>query len=320
MNITDLRLKIRHFIKKNLRVIFIVIIIWLFVFFLNQVLKLFQPRDVAKTTYTPQATVIDNVQIPTQTHNKIEEMIDEFVGHCNNDDFDKAYSMLSSNCKKYVYDNNLYTFQQHVLTLMPEPRNYAIQAHSNPEDNMYVYNVNYFPDYLSTGLTNQEYKYTTEKMTFKKVGSNYEMSVGDFYDVVELNSVSQNDYVRIEILDKIIKYEKEVYTVRIKNRSEGIMVIQDNTETDEIFLKLSNTENRLVDFHDTIVLSSQEDRVYTLEFPKYVDDEKVASTMNFNDIRIYREYFDPIAMTKEELEEAKANSLAKFSIRLNVMK
>ncbi len=319
MNITDLRLKIRHFFRKNIKYIFIFVIAWLIVFFVNQLLKIPQEKPTATTTFTPQETVIDNIRISTSEHNKIEETIKQFVEYCNNNEFDKAYNMLSADCRKYGYKNDFAEFQQHILSMMPEPREYNIQAYSNPETNIYVYKVNYIPDYLSTGMTNQNYKYATEKMTFKKVGNGYEMSVGDFYNAEDISSVGQNDYIRIEVLDKIVKYEKEIYKIRIKNRSDEIAVIYDGTEPDELTLKLNNDEDRKTDYSQVIVLAKGEEYEYELEFPKYVDDNKISQTLCFNDVRIMRDYYGPSA-TEEEIANAKVNALAKFSLRINVVK
>ncbi len=319
MNITDLRLKIRRFIRNNLKYIFIIVIIVLIVFFINQMLKLQEPAKVATTTLDKKATVIDNVQIPTSAHNKIEDMIKKFVDYCNNNDFDLAYNMLSQSCRKYGYNNDFEEFHNHVLKMMPEPREFTIQAHSNPEDNIYVYNVNYVPDYLSSGLTNQKYMYTTEKMTFKKVGNDYEMSVGDFYNAQEINSVGQNDYLRVEVIDKIIKYETETYKLRIKNRSDALAVVFDGTEPNEIVLNLTNNEERKSNFDNSIVLGSGEEIECTLVFPKFVDDNKVSQTLSFNDVRILNDYYGPMA-TKEEIENAKVNAIAKFSLKMNVVK
>ena len=319
MNITDLRLKIRHFFRRNSKIIFIVIIAWLIIFFINQMLKIPQEKPTATTTYTPQETVIDNVKVNRTEHNKIEDTIKTFIEYCNNNDFDKAYNMLSNDCRKYGYNNDFETFQRHVLSMMPEPREYNIQAYSNPEENIYVYQVNYIPDYLSTGMTNQDYRYTTEKMTFKKVGNEYEMSVGDFYNAEELNAVGQNDYVRIEVINKVVKYETETYKVRIKNRSDAMAVIFDGTEPDELVLKLTNNEDRKSNYSQAIVLAKGEEFEYELEFPKYVDDNKVSQALSFNDIRIMSDYYGPGA-SEEEVANAKVNALAKFSLRINVIK
>jgi len=319
MDLTDLRLKFRRLIRNNLKYIFIAVIIFLIIFFINQLLRLQKPAQIASTTLDKKTTVIDNVQISTSEHNKIEDMIKTFVEYCNNNDFDKAYNMLSTDCRKYAYNSSFDEFMEHISKMMPEPRQYSIQAHSNPESNIYVYNVNYIPDYLSSGLTNQEYRYTTEKMTFKKVKDGYEMAVGDFYNAVELNSIGQNDYIRVEVVNKVEKYEKEIYKVRIKNRSDGFAVIMDGTEPNEVVLNLTNGEERKTDYQELIVLNKGEEIEVTITFPKYVDDNKISQTLCFNDVRILKDYYG-VSATDEEIENAKVNAIAKFSIRMNVVK
>ena len=123
----------------------------------------------------------------------------------------------------------------------------------------------------------------------------------------------------IEIIDKIVKYEKEIYKIRIKNRSDGFAVIMDGTESNEIVLNLTNTEERKTDYDDIIVLAKGEEIELTIDFTKYVDDNKTSQTLCFNDVRILKNYYGPMA-SEEEIENAKVNAIAKFSIRMNVSK
>ena len=38
----------------------------------------------------------------------IEQMIDEYVSYCNDGNYQKAFDMLSADCKKYEFDNDTF--------------------------------------------------------------------------------------------------------------------------------------------------------------------------------------------------------------------
>ena len=75
MNFVDLRLKIKHFFRKNKKIIFVIVIVWLFIFFINQVLKLYTPEPEIEDTYEPHVSVIDSSQ-------KVPEKTERFAARC----------------------------------------------------------------------------------------------------------------------------------------------------------------------------------------------------------------------------------------------
>jgi len=127
MNFTELRLKIRHFLRKYKRVIFVIFIIWAIIFFINLMLKNKKVEPQATTTYKPHVSVIDsNASTPVNVQKTIEELIEEYVEICNDGNYQKAFNMLSEPCRKYAFDNSVEKFIKHVLVKMPVSKKYFI--------------------------------------------------------------------------------------------------------------------------------------------------------------------------------------------------
>ncbi|MCR5186102.1 MAG: hypothetical protein K6D97_03175 [Clostridia bacterium] len=318
MNYTDLRLKVRRFFRKYARWIYIIIIFWLVVFMLNKLFILNEPEPTAQTSYTPSVSVIDSTAVPKKEHTEITDLINEYVTYCNNNDFDKAYNMLSSDCRRFSFNNDFDEFRKHLYRLMPTAREYSVQSYSNPEKDIYIYQVNYFNDMLASGLTNSTYRYTTEKMTFKEDNKgNYEMSVGDFYNVKYPKAVAENEYLKVEVTTQVQKYEEEIYTVKIKNRNyDNFAVISDLTEGNEILLQLPN-ETRNCNRNYEVILGPGEEQTFELNFSKFVDDKKESKSITFSDIRMMKDY-QTASKSYEEIENDKVNSTARFSLGINV--
>lgn len=316
MNFVDLRLKIKHFFRKNKKIIFVIVIVWLFIFFINQVLKLYTPEPEIEDTYEPHVSVIDSSQkVPEKYQTNIEDLIEEYVSYCNNNDFDKAYNMLSKDCKEYAYPT-YEDFIDHLKIVMYTPKKYSIQNYSNLDD-MYIYSISYTDDFLATGLTNTEYSYTEEKMAFKEnEEGQLEMSIGNFIKHENINLSTENEYLKIDVKDRIVNYATEEYTVRFTNRTNYDIVISDYVEENEITLSLSN-EVRGAEQHEDIVLGSNETKDVKIVFSKYVDDNDSSNFINFNNIRVLEDYYGEFS-ENTVIEDKIINAIAKFSMNVAV--
>lgn len=317
---TDLRLKILHFFRKNKKIIFIVICVWAIVFFINLLLKNYEPKPQLQTTYEPHTSVLDNSKtVSKNISNPIEDKIEEYVGYCNNAEWQKAYNMLSDACKEYSFNHDIQEFMKYVYTKMPTPKKYAIQDYSN-DGNTYIYQIKYTDDFLATGLTNTTYQYTEEKMIFKrqKDGS-LEMAVGNFVDFGDIKNISENNYVKIDVKSVVKYYSVEVYNIKITNRTENTIVIADGQEDNEVMLNLKSSEARNMDKkEDGIVLGPQESRTLSVSFQKFYDNNDDAQSITFGAIRVMEKYSGTDNVSDEVIQAEIQNAVAKFSVNIPV--
>ena len=318
MNFTNLRLKIIHWFRKYKKVLFISVFVWTFVFIINKFLGNYSPEEVPNTTREPSVTIMDSrVYAPSKVQETAEVMIKEYVEYCNDGNYKKAFNMLSEDCKKYAFNDNLEDFSKYVLVKIPNPKEYSIQDYSNYGD-YYIYEVKYIDDILATGLTQQSYDYSTEKIVFTKNSQGgYDMATGNFVKHENINRVSENEYVKIDVKDRIVKYSLETYNVKLTNRTDSTVVIQDNIENEEIKLVLSG-EYRLVNNSDNqIILGPGEQQDVVLSFKKFADDGDDSVGILFSSVRVIENYKGAEG-TEEEQKAEIDNALAKFSIQIPV--
>lgn len=314
----DLRLKIRHLFKKYKKIVFVVAVIWAIIFIINTFLKDYQVEDVPNTTYTPSVSVLDETSsAPKKVQTTAEEMIEEYVGYCNEGNYHKAFNMLSEDCQLYAYDNDVEQFARHVLSKMITRKEYSIQNYSN-YGKYYIYEVKYIDNILATGLTNQTYQYTTEKIVFtKNSDGTYDMATGNFISYDKINSVTENEYLKIDIQDRITMYSIEKYNVKFTNRTDSTVVVSDTLQSDEVNLVLPG-EYRSLDNSDlTIILKPGESKTITLIFPKFADDGDESQSILFAAIRVIENYKGVDGSTEEQQAEID-NAIAKFSMQVPV--
>jgi len=269
MDFTTLRLKFIHFIRKYRKIIFVIFVVWAIIFFINIYLRNRVVVPKPTTTYEPHASVIDSSSsTPRYMQDSIEDVIKE-------GNYQKAFNMLSEDCRSYAFNNRVEEFMEHVLVKMPSPKKYSIQDYSNVKygnTKIYIYEIKYTDDLLSTGLTNSTYSFTSEKIAFyENKNGDMQMNVGDYVYHTDVKSISENEYLKIDVIDKVVNYSTEKYKVKFTNRSNYTVVISDKSEIDEIVLALPNETRSRSELYP-IVLAPGESTTENFTFKKFIDD------------------------------------------------
>lgn len=317
MEFTDLRLRLRHFFKKYKKVILIILISWIIIIAINHFLKGYTPEPEPQTTYEPHKSVMsDTSSTPISLREKIEDLIDEYVNYCNDGNYQQAFDMLSEECRKYEYNDDINMFKEHVLIKMPTNVKYCIQDYSNSNLDgldLYVYEVRYLNDIMATGLTGEKYEYTVEKYSFyEDKKGNIQMGTGNYIYHKDVKKISENEYLKIDVIDKVANYSAEFYTVKLTNRSDYTIVISDGQETNEIFLVLSNEIRNRATLTD-VVLKPNESKTITCDFQKFSDDGDASDRIVFSAIRVMENYSGSDA--NEDIKQSEIeNAISKFSM------
>lgn len=321
MNFTEFRLKFRRFFRKYRRILFVVFIVWAMIFFINKIVGNLNNDYVAEQTYEPHTAVINNSRkVSSSMQRTIEEMIDEYMNYCNNGDFDKAFEMLSKDCREYEFNNDIETYMSYLYTKMPTEKLYSIQNYSSTEYNgkeMYIYEIKYTDDLLATGLTNSTYSYTQENITFFKGDDGIEMNVGNYMYHTDIKNISENEYLKIDVVDKVVNYSIETYKVKFTNRSNYTIVIADGQEKDEILLRLNNETRKRSEVNDIVLKPGASDTV-EFTFKKFVDDGDNSNFILFSSIRVMEQYSGTENVEEAVIQSEIDNAIAKFSMEVSV--
>lgn len=322
MDFTTLRLRFIHFVRKYRKIIFVVLVIWGLIFFLNIYLRNRVVVPEPTTTYEPHASVIDTTSsTPKYMQDSIEDIIKEYVEYCNEGNYQKAFNMLSEDCREYGFNNNVETFMEHVLVKMPTPKKYSIQDYSNVQygnTKIYIYEVKYTDDLLSTGLTNSVYSFTSEKIAlYEDKNGDIQMNAGDYVYHTDVKSISENEYLKIDVIDKVVNYSVETYKVKFTNRSNYTIVVADRAENDEVLLTLPN-ETRSRSGLQPIVLAPGESTVENFTFKKFIDDGDTSRSLVFSSIRVMEKYSGVEKVDESTIKSEIDNAVSKFSMEVSV--
>ena len=301
---TDFRLKVRDFFKRNKSKIIIVLIVWLAIFIINYILKNYKGVEVPKTAYSPHTSVMNNSTVPKKQQEPIEELIDEYIKYCNNKEYEKAYDMLSSECKRDIYPN-IEEFKEYINGVFNTKKIYSIQNYSNV-DKTYVYQVNIFEDILATGLTGKEdLQVYSEKFVIKDDNGSLKLSIREYISTVENYQVYEDSYIKVEIQEMTQSYEHQVYKVKLTNRCENTIVLADKTEKYEIMLELNNENRSIQNIPDKgVYLNPYETKEIEFTFVKFFDEKEDAKSIIFNAVRVLKSYSRLESKRQEEMDNA----------------
>ena len=97
MGYTDFRLKIRHFYRKNKKILIIILVVWGLIVLINNMLKNRNVVPAPTTTYEPHVSIMNqNSSTPKTLQKPIEDLINQYVDYCNNQQFEKAFFSIAS--------------------------------------------------------------------------------------------------------------------------------------------------------------------------------------------------------------------------------
>lgn len=288
-NRAKIRIAIRNFFKSQGRIIFVIFIIWLIVFLINQYLKSIPKEIQMSNTYTPDSPIMDETDsISKSDAKKINELIKTYITYCNNKDYDNAYNLISTSCKKYVYNDNEENFKSYVDSLFPEERKYYTQNYSNV-DGIYAYILTLTDDIESTGTTGGYYSYSERIAVFNE-GDDIKLSNNNFIISKDLNISKEDDYIKVEITSKDIGYDKVGYNLKITNKTaDGYVLISDATYAKEVSLIVGNQERGAENLDNAkFFVSPGETEEMSFIFTKYFDETTDESVLQLNDVRILK--------------------------------
>ncbi len=314
-NRAKIQLKIRDFYQRYKLIIFIILTIWTCIFVINRFLgKQNNNVLIPKTTYDPHVSVMNtNKEVPEKLQQPIESIISTYFNYCNTGEYSKAYDLLSEECKAN-YFNSYPLFEKYVKNIFGNTKKiYNIQNYSNI-DKTYIYNIRILEDILANGSTTG-YGYYEEKITIKTdEQNNLKLNIGNYISNETINIFAEDDYIKIEVLEKNIKYDSESYKVKFTNKSENPIVLLNNKEEFEIGIYIGD-QTRAVNMPiGNISLNPNSSQTRTLEFPKFADDGKKSDIMIFNAIRVLQSYSGESSKYEQEIN----NAIKLYSLTLNL--
>ena len=290
----NFRIKMIDFMKKHKNVIFIVIIALIIIIFVNIYLGKLRESAPPTISYEPHTPIISGKEIKSEKEQKtIEDSIKQYMDFCNNKDYESAYNLISEDCRKEKFSDNIEIFKKYIDNIFDGEKIYSIQDYAN-KDNVYVYKVTITEDIMATGMNNEksDERYE-EKIVLTKNNGQMLLSVDGFVSSKDVQYIAEDEYMRITINQIVTYYDKIIYKMSIKNKSNYTILLSRNNEKECVGISLDGQE-----YEEEIDSYTNNERcIYggntnniDFTFKKYFDENINKTSITFNKIRILEEY------------------------------
>ncbi len=188
-------------------------------------------QDVTKSN---QSTITGQ-EVSKSTTEQNANIIKNFVEYCNNSNIQKAYELLSDNCKE-EFENNINSFANNYHSKIFKTKKVYNLDFLSSESNLYTYKITYYEDnLLSTGgktTTNNFEDY----ITIVNQNGEVKINVGSFIKKSNINKSQNSNNIQITVNNKKVYRSYEIYNVTIKNGTQNTIKLSNGQNSKDICL------------------------------------------------------------------------------------
>ena len=235
---------------------------------------------------------VGNYGIPTDKLSEAQEIFDKFFEYCNSKNLEKAYEMLTDECKELVYPN-LEAFKNNYYNNI-FANNKKVYSFENWYNNTYMVTIE--NDALSSGIIDNNIEKKVDYMTIKE----NKLNISSYIERTTIDKEMKQDGIQLLINSKDTFMDCEIYNVTILNNTENTICLANVNNTQDIYLvdsdgiKYNIYNHELLQSKMTIKSNYKED--INLKFYSSYIREKELEGMVFSNV--YLDYKNQEEITK----------------------
>lgn len=239
--------KVREFYNQNRYMIWIIILILVAIIVLIQILNSFISKRNDIEESNKQNTVIkssnnninENYSVVTgqEVKKEVSQVIDDFVYCCNNNEPEKAYALLSDECKKALYPTLDDFTTKYYQKLFKGNITYLYQSWIT-YNNKYTYKIDFIEDMLATGKASNTS--ITDYYTIVKQNETYKLNINKFIGIENINKSTTRNNIKITVNKKRIYMDYETYEIEVENNSNGKVELDSLQKTNTVYIEDEN--------------------------------------------------------------------------------
>lgn len=210
--------------------------------FLDEQAKKSREEEVVNTTViatdSSSETIISGGKVSEKENANNKIVIDSFMEYCNSGEIEKAYDLISDDCKEELYPTieqfkNLYF--NHVFKTS---KTHSMQSWISDYD-IFTYKIKILEDMLSTGKYNNS-AIIEDYYTIIPTENGDKISINSYIKKEEINKTVEENGNKYTILSKQVYMDYEVYTIEVQNNSQKTLVLDSKETLNNTYLKGEN--------------------------------------------------------------------------------
>lgn len=283
-------------------IILAVILGWLLLQVVNNALKEANKQENTSNEETTSNVVsynneskaiISEGSVSSKYSDDLAEIINQFYTYCVEHNPQRAYEMLSDDAKRVLYQTQELFEDLYYNSKFEGDKQFSFQAWSIVNDT-YIYQVRIYDNMLTTGKTDDNY--IEDFVTIVPDGGSYKLNISSYIGTETINKKEENDILSVEVgsVDKYLDYE--IYTFRIKNKTDKSILLDTRRKTDTCYV-VDQLGNKFEAFlyennEEDLEFSPQEAKTITIRFNDAFRESLKIQAIHFDnivDLNIYNE-------------------------------
>lgn len=287
-----------RFYNQNRYMIWISILILIAIITIIQILNKFAfekkyEEDSSSENKIVATTINKNYSVITgkEVNSEVSDIIEQFIDYCNNKEIEKAYELLSEDCKETLYPSVKDFQQKYYNNIFTEKKSYLYQAWIEGNQS-YTYKVDFVDDMLATGEASKTS--ISDYYTVVKNNNRYELNINKFIGIVNINTAQELNKIKIDVIRKRVYMNYEIYELAISNALNNEIKLDNLKKTKTVYLEDENEQKYYWYSHemleDDVLIRNGERKNIEIKFnkeyqPKIEIQRVVFSKIMINDIQ-----------------------------------
>lgn len=249
-------------------------------------------QSVENTNKNIQTTITSN-----------EQAIDKFISLCNKGQIDYAYSMISDDCKSVLFPTKEDFKKIYCDTYFSSEKIFDITSW-----NSHIYKVVFYDNPITTGNTNKSNS-AIDYISVNTNGNSYKLNICGFLTKSSINIRKSSNYVNVDIYEKQVFKDYEIYTIRVKNLTKADIYI-DNIINSNMYISDEKSNNYYLNgsdyIEDDFKISTDSEKMIKLKFNRiYSVNNSNTKSLTFGNMLIKNKKYTVESTTETNQIEIK---------------
>ncbi len=244
--------KLIRYYNQNRVGIWIVILIFAFIILIIQTLNGLTKEQIEQENanseanknitnqvdYTKESrTLVSGDEVPEIYQKDFGKILENFLTYCKNHEPEKAYDLLSNDCKEILYPTEESFTEQYYKPKFSTEKVYDFQSWT--AKGPYVYLVKIYNNTLATGKGSSG-TYIQDYVSVALEGETYKINVNGFVGIRHFNAEGKKDDVSITIKSAEVHMDYSIATVVVRNYSERDILLDSRKDAGSIYVLDTN--------------------------------------------------------------------------------
>lgn len=281
---------LRRFFYQNRNQIIKTIAIIIFIFFIIQMMNYFVRKNSEKETVNKNQNItikdeddkgliseksaVTGKDVSDSKLDNATTVINEFISFCNQQDLEKAYNLLTNECKEQMY-TSLDIFRQAYYNDVFNGEKKIFTIENWIDD---TYKVNITGDLLATGKNDGYAK--QDYITVKEENDQCKLNINGYIGYSNINKKTTKDNITMEVISKNTYKEYEEYTIKVTNNTDYELQLDSVNSTKTLYLEDSKGGKYSYYNHEltqpTLTVKQGQEKEISIKFySSYISTKKI---------------------------------------------